>query len=877
MRANASRFFLTLAAPLAYGQARFDLTGPPIDVKVTRGEKTLPIAQVPNLMAGDTIWVHPQLPATQSVRYLLIVAFLRGTTNPPPDQWFTRIQTWDKNVREEGAWVTVPAEAQQAVMFLAPETGGDFSTLRSAVKGRPGVFVRASTDLAEAGFEQARINKYFDAMKRVPPGNTKALQEHSDLLARTLNLKPNPDCFKKPLDQQYNCLTQTGTQMLLDDGHGQSMLATVSGGDSANLIGAASTTQLAGGGLYSSYVGTIVDFVHIMDGLHTAKYQYLPAIAFPDTASAPESLNLRLNAPPSFINPKSVIVIALPSVQKSVLPPLRPVDLSHISCLLDPRMVLPIDGAPLVFSTSFMHNLALHVQGREIPLAADAYEGGLMVSGKVPERKELPLDIKETPKDPAADAKPEAKAVKADPKPDGGVVSGTIEGQWGFDPYKGPAMRLQEVPGSGWKIVTAADTNLIIGQPNHLQVAANGTACIKSIDLEPGDTKVDWKLASSDDNGKAPPVDLTVNLPHVATPGSIHLAILQFGEPKPDEIGTRTFNEPAKVETLRMHAGDAYATLTGTSLDQVKALSIKDVTYSPQCGEACDPSTLHLDLPKDTKNPGFKVGEKLSAEVHLNDGRTVVVSTSVLPARPIVTLLNSRVSQTSSSPIQLAGQGNASPGDLPLGAKLTFFLKSKTNFPRDEQVELANLDESLHTTLSVGSGALILEDSHTVLATFDPLKTFGPSTFGPLRLRAIAPDGTKGDWLPLATVVRLPSLTNLHCPSDPAQQCDLNGSELYLINAVSLDAGFSRPVDVPDGFVDSSLKLPRPAEATPPPATETLYVRLRDDPDTVHAATLPLQMDGPVGVGKARGGAVSSVAAPKTSEPSATTVPPSIF
>ena len=344
---------LFLAAPLAFGQARFDLTGPPIDVKVTRGDKTLPIAQVPNLLAGDTIWVHPQLPPSQSVKYLLIVAFLRGTTNPPPDHWFTRIQTWDKQVREEGAWVTVPPEAQQAIMFLAPETGGDFVTLRSAVKGRPGVFVRASTDLAEAGYEQARINKYFDAMKQVPPGNSKALQEHSELLARTLNLKPNPDCFKKSLDLQYNCLTQTGSATLLDDGHGVSTLATISGGDSANLIGTASSTQLAGGGLYSAYIGTIVDFIHIMDGLHTAKYQYLPSIAFPDTAAAPESLNLKLNTPPSFINPKSVIVIALPAVQPAVLPPLRPVDANHISCLLDPKMVLPIEGAPLVFSTSF--------------------------------------------------------------------------------------------------------------------------------------------------------------------------------------------------------------------------------------------------------------------------------------------------------------------------------------------------------------------------------------------------------------------------------------------------------------------------------------------------------------------------------------------
>jgi hypothetical protein len=51
------------------------------------------------------------------------------------------IETWNKKVREEGVIVVVPEDAQQALLFLAPETGGDFSTLRSTVKGKPGVFV----------------------------------------------------------------------------------------------------------------------------------------------------------------------------------------------------------------------------------------------------------------------------------------------------------------------------------------------------------------------------------------------------------------------------------------------------------------------------------------------------------------------------------------------------------------------------------------------------------------------------------------------------------------------------------------------------------------------------------------------------------------
>src|ERR1700716_1310204 len=147
---------LLLAATLHADPARFDLAGPKVDVHVTRDHRTLPIAQVPNLLPGDKIWLHPDLPPTQSVHYLLVAAFLRGTTNPPPDNWFTQIQTWNKRPPEEGAPFPVPAEAQQVILFLAPETGGDFSPLRSAVRGRPGVFVRASPDLTEAASEPAR-------------------------------------------------------------------------------------------------------------------------------------------------------------------------------------------------------------------------------------------------------------------------------------------------------------------------------------------------------------------------------------------------------------------------------------------------------------------------------------------------------------------------------------------------------------------------------------------------------------------------------------------------------------------------------------------------------------------------------------------------
>ncbi len=123
--------------------APFDLSGPTLEVRVTRGGTTLPVAEVPNLASGDRLWVKDDLPDSQSARYLLVLAFLRGSTNPPPTSWFHRCDTWTRDCAEHGMTVVVPPGAQQVLLFLAPKTGGDFRTLIGAVRGRPGAFVRA--------------------------------------------------------------------------------------------------------------------------------------------------------------------------------------------------------------------------------------------------------------------------------------------------------------------------------------------------------------------------------------------------------------------------------------------------------------------------------------------------------------------------------------------------------------------------------------------------------------------------------------------------------------------------------------------------------------------------------------------------------------
>jgi hypothetical protein len=851
---------LCAAPPSRAVDARFDLIGPRINVRVTRKGVTLPIAEVPNLQPSDRLWVHPDLPSTQSVKYLLICVFLRGTTNPPPDEWFTRIETWDKHVREEGVFITVPAEAQQAVLFLAPETGGDFSTLKSAVRGRPGVFVRASQDLAEAGFEQARIEKYLTDIRRAPPSDPAELQKHSDLLARTLALKPNGDCFKQPVDMQFTCLTQTGSQDLLDDGHGQSIVSALSSGPNSDFIAAASYTSLGGGGLYSAYVGAVVDLVRIMANLHTAQYQYIPAIAFPQA----DAMNLRLNTPPSFHNPKSVLVIGLPSVQPSPTPPLRPADPSHVSCLLEPSVTLPIEGAPLVFSTSLAHDLYLHLNlpagappEPDIPLVADAYQGGLVLQREpqhhVPLRDELTAGGKGSRSKDHKSAPP-----KSQPEPI--RLTGTIQGQWGFDSFVGPTVPLQQLPGGDWQIGStdsAPSGTLIAGHAAQLLITSTGSACVHTITAQPrgssSDLNISFKPAPTSDQPNL--LALTLPLEKDITPGDLHIAIQQYGQPKADDLSTRTFAEPAKIDSIEIHAADRTLLLTGDRLSEVERISLGDLVFTPQAAAHDDANnategstTLVLALPSDAPAPPTKVGDHLTARVALHDGRSLTVPVTVSSARPVVTLLSKTSELSPNQPITLTGGD-----DLPLSASLSFTLKTTQPFPRKGSVEVETLDGTLRAILTLApSGGLVLQDPHTLVATLDPLRAFGPSAFGALHLRAIFPlpsrkheseqtttattatdDESSSDWLPLGTLVRLPQLSTLQCPADAAQSCTLSGSNLFLIDAISADPAFASPSPIPDGYTGNSLSVPHPA------AAGTLFLKLRDDPGPIDSASIP--------------------------------------
>jgi hypothetical protein len=789
---------LLSALPLHAQSSVFDLAGPRLDVRVERRGKTLPISEVPNLQPGDRVWVHPDFPENQSSHYLLIVAFLRGSTNPPPNQWFIKVETWDRSVRQEGAFAEVPKEAQQALIFLAPETTGDFATLRAAVRGRPGAFVRAVQDLQQAALDRMRLEKYLDEIKSTSDSDPNQLQQRSVLLARSLKMKLEAKCFDRPPEQQAACLTQNADQLVLDDPHTQSMVAQLANGTTVDLMNQLSYSRLGGGGAYSAYIGAIVDLARIMGSMHSAQYQYIPALAVPHR----DSLTLKLNNPPSFRKPKSVLVIALPALQRVLPLALRALGQTNGYCAEDPSLVLSADGAPLVFATEIAHGIFLHVSddsGNSVdwPVHPDASKGGFVPNDEEQELNNL-----------------------------GSELTGRILGMWGFEQFQGPEFKMFNAHPQSWSVASGDGTALIVGREDSLHVSAQNLACVNAVSFrdDAGRTKkVNWKISKPD--------ILEIKLPlQNAHPGPVSIEISQYGLTKSDEIALQAYAEAARVEHFRLHSGDSEGMLDGKRLDEVSTLELHGIRFEP---EDLDRRNDHDELRLRTQQRTDALTEaQLTAHVRLKDGREFSLPASVSAPRPKVTLISKGVQSddNSDSSIRIG-----SDDDLPATGRIVFFIKSITpaTFSRAEMIEVADLRESFRTMLSISDDTLMLQDSRTAVGILDPEKRFGTSAFGPLQFRIVGADGTTGDWQPLGRLIRLPMIKEIRCAPDASKSCLLTGANLFLLAAVSADPSFEAATVVPDGFTPEELQVPHPIGPS-------LYLKLRDDPVAVQTVTVPV-------------------------------------
>lgn len=783
--------------------APFDLAGPALEVRVTRGGKTLPISQVPNLLAGDHLSIKADLPATQSAHYLLVAAFLSGSTNPPPDKWFFRCQTWETRCARDGISVTLPEGAQQALLFLAPETGGDFRTLVKTVRARPGAFVRASQDLNQAALHRARLDRYLDSIRKLDETNPAALKQAAPMLARSLAIKVDEHCLDKSPEIQAACLLQNRDSSVLSDSHSQSMVAALTSGPVSELAMEATLTPHLGSGYYGPYVASIMDIARIFDSFRTAQYQYIPALS----RTQGEKIRLSLNAAPSFTSPMSVLVATLPAIERSPQPPLRGLDPQQGFCAGRSSLLLPAEGAPLVFATDFAHDLSLsiNVQGtaHDAPVQVDPVQGGLVV-----------------------DTRPWSKLV-LEPG-----TRATLQGRWGFDSYEGPQFRMVS-PGTGtWELAAGDAAGLIVGRQSTIHLRAPDVTCTRQVELRDASgtqSPAPWTKVNES--------ELEVHLPlQQASPGEMTLLVSQFGTDKAQSIPIRTFAEAGRLDRIVLHAGDANAVLKGSRLDKVKTVALNGVELQPgTLVTRFGNDELPLTADPATTLSTLTAAQPLTARVTLQDGRVFSVPVEVQASRPQTTLIGKRIQPARSdvdTHVQLAGQDQ-----LPNDARLVFSLRiaPPQRFDRATAVEIANADESASVTLSVAGGGVTLENQQIAVITLDPGKGLGPSTFGPLRFRILAGD-VAGDWQPLVTLIRLPVLGSLHCPHAVDAPCTLSGTNLFLIDSISASRQFTDAVKVPEGYLGSAIDIPHLAG-------ERIYLKLRDDPAVINPVTLNVQRD----------------------------------
>ncbi len=773
---------------------------------------------MPTLNEGDRLWLHPVLGEHESVHYLMVAVFLRGSTNPPPDNWFVKVEAWNKQVIDEGAYIAVPPGAQQAVVLFAPETGGDFSTLKSAVRGRPGAFVRASQDLNLASEDRDRINTYLASLKDIE--DPEKIKSESNTLARSLSLKLNVDCFSRPVDQQASCLQQSQSAIVLDNGSSSATQGLLNG-PSSDLALQAGSTVGSTAGLYDPYIAVALDIGRLLATFHTAQYQYIPALSSANGGD----MNLWLNAPPSFHNPKSVLVVALPPVQKAEAPMLHSVDPKQVFCMGRSPLILPVDGAPEIFSTGFAHGLTLHLESRagksvDLPTHPDAAQGGFLVPAPALETAGL-----------------------------GTEVEATVHGYWGFDPYTGPSFKLRSTGGSGqgadWTLADADKNALVVGRDDQLHLRSPSAACVDEVDYRDAsgkEGKAGFKLDGADG------IVATVPLKD-AQPGPVLLSIRQSGLPAPQTLNVSSFAEAGNYSVFALHAGDRGGVLSGTRLDEVAGLDLHGERFAPgKLSRAGSTDSLELTA-AGTGNDSLAnlanlpAGSNGTAQLTLKDGRGVAVPVTVDAARPVITLLNKNVQLAPTpQPAPLVVMRLSSPDELPLDGKLTFSLKSQIpeTFSKGESIEVATVDGLSSVTFSLASGQLVLQDAKTAIGTLDPAKNFSSSAFGPLHLRPILTDGTTGDWVPLATLVRLPTFASYSCspntgadvaPAPGAGSCTLTGNGLYLLQSVSAESQFLKPVIIPDGFAANILDVPHAGNGQ-------LFVKLRDDPSVVNTVSV---------------------------------------
>jgi hypothetical protein len=308
----------------------------------------------------------------------------------------------------------------------------------------------------------------------------------------------------------------------------------------------------------------------------------------------------------------SVLVVALPAVEPPQAPPLQPVDAKAVYCASKPDLVLPVEGAPLAFSTAYAHDMVLRIgdQGEksiDLPVRADAERGGFIADTRGVQG--APLRV---------------------------PAEGSLHGFWGFAPFDGPSFHLEAAQPQTWTPVDGEDQSLVVGRDDVLHLRAAAAACVESVSLRTatGDEKtLEWKSPRPD--------EIAASLPLAdVQPGPLTLLIKQYGAAAPDAVPLQAFAQSGRLDSFELHAGDASGVLHGTRLDEVEGLSLGGVVFKPaDLTSVRGADQLEMTAVDPEPLGKLAVGRKSLARVQLKDRRLLKLEVVMAPARPSVTLL----------------------------------------------------------------------------------------------------------------------------------------------------------------------------------------------------------------------------------------------
>ncbi len=127
---------------------------------------------------------------------------------------------------------------------------------------------------------------------------------------------------------------------------------------------------------------------------------------------------------------------------------------------MKPGLVLPAEGAPLVFATGMAHDLFLHIESGgakhaalDVPLTADPGKGGLVPTQPI---SALP----------------------------GGELTAVVRGKWGFDNWEGPRYQLVAAQPGKWTLAASDQSALVVGRDDTLHIDGTSTVCVEKVEAQ---------------------------------------------------------------------------------------------------------------------------------------------------------------------------------------------------------------------------------------------------------------------------------------------------------------------------------------------------------------------------------------------------------